>query len=265
MPAHSPQSQYFSGQGVVMLATRNEITGEPDGFLPVGNVSALSVAVATTTLEHKESTSGARGIDLRLTQEVNSTINMTLESIDQDNLSLGLYGDSTDVMEGTSESKTFPKVKLGYIYSLDKLKVSSVVLNSDPSGTATALEEGKNYRLNEEAGSIYFMTTDEQTAASPTDMLVDEAEVEATFDHSAQKVLNALTQGRPERWLRFEGLNTADGNKPVVVDVFRFGADPLQELALINEELANIQVEGAALADQTRTTGSKYFKVTSLV
>jgi len=264
MPAHNTQSQYFSGQGVVLLATRNATTGEPEGFVTIGNVSALALAVATTNLEHKESTTGARGIDLRLTQEVNATVNMTIESLSQENLALGLYGTTTDVAQGTASEKTFASVKLGQIYSLDKIKVSTVSAEANPSGTPTTLTVNENFRVNEDAGSIYFMTAAEQTAAGAAETLTDEDEVKVTFDHAAQKQMDALTTGQPERWLRFEGLNTADGNKPVVIDVFRFAADPLQELAMINEELANIAVEGSALADQKRTTGSKYFRVQSL-
>ena len=56
-------NQYYSGQGSVLVATKNVTTGEPEGFIPVGNVSALTLSIETTVFEHKESCTGTRGID----------------------------------------------------------------------------------------------------------------------------------------------------------------------------------------------------------
>lgn len=258
MPAHDTQSYYYSGQGVVMIAERDPTTGEPQGFIPIGNVPALTIAIATTNLEHKESTTGARGVDLRLTQEINATVSMTLESVIADNLALGLYGSQAAVTAATSVAVALEGIKLGMIYDLGHLKIDDQTFSAVEG--ATPLVEGENYRLNAEAGSIYFMTAAEQTAASAANPIADDADIDITLDHEAYVQLEGLTEGRPERWLRFEGLNTARGNEPVVVDIFRFATDPLQELALINEELGQITVEGSALADLTRTTGSKYFR-----
>ena len=60
MPDHAIDSHYYSGQGVLMIAERDAVTGKPLGFTPVGNVNALSIAVSTSKLEHKESQTGSR-------------------------------------------------------------------------------------------------------------------------------------------------------------------------------------------------------------
>lgn len=87
-----------------------------------------------------------------------------------------------------------------------------------------------------------------------------------TFDYtySDQVQIDALEVGLSEVWMRFEGLNTAEDNKPVVIEVFRVVTDPLKELAMISDTIANFALEGSALLDALQATGSKYFRVTML-
>jgi hypothetical protein len=47
----------------------------------------------------------------------------------------------------------------------------------------------------------------------------------------------------------------------VVVEVFRFLTDPLKELSLISDTVQQFVLEGSVLADASKTTGSKFFKV----
>lgn len=87
----------------------------------------------------------------------------------------------------------------------------------------------------------------------------------ADYSYAAQYLVNALTVAAPERYLRFEGLNTADGNNPVVVEVFKFSISPTAELALISgEEIASFELTGNVLADPLQASGSQYFRQTLL-
>jgi hypothetical protein len=85
--------------------------------------------------------------------------------------------------------------------------------------------------------------------------------VTATYDSESQVQIEALTQPLSEISVRFEGLNTADDNSPVTVELFKFSIDPLKELALISDTFGSFQLEGSLLADGSRTSGSKYFNV----
>jgi len=245
-------SEYYSGQGTVLMASR-DVAGNPTGFTPIGNCSALSIAIATSVVEHKESTSGARGIDLRLTTEVKASVNVTMESFDIKNLSLGLYGTDTTMAGGAvvSEAVTAPLV-LGQTVALAHIGVDTVTpLVLTDTGAVTTYVEGTDYTMNPEVGSINILVGGSIVAGQA---------LEATYNYAAYDQVDALTTSQPERWLRFEGLNTASGNKSVTVDVFKFTADPLAELALISEDIGQIQLAGGALADNTKTTGSKYFR-----
>jgi hypothetical protein len=240
-----------------MIGSR-DAEGNPIGLVPVGNVSDLRIAVATSVLEHKESQSGQRSIDLRLTTETKCNLTMTMESFNADNLNIALRADTTTVTAGTASAVTYTAgIQLGKVMPLAHMSISGVLLVSS-SSTMVAYQTGDadgdwDYKVNTDAGSIMW-------ASNPNSSILDDDDVDVTYTYAAQKVVNALTQGATDYFLRFEGLNTAASNEPVVIEVFRFSVDPLKELSLIGDGVQQFVLEGNVLADNLRTTGSKYFK-----
>lgn len=333
MATFDRQTYYYSGQGVVMIGER-DANGAPKGLKAVGNVTDLKIAIETSVLEHKESQSGQRAVDFRLTTETKASVSMTFENFVRDILALALRGDYTDVAAGTVTGGAF-KWHPG-IMPLPKIKVSAVAVKRG----ATALTAYVNdvtpydYKLNAEAGSIQFndgatLAVDKITTggtvptaivvgaltrvtvantaavgdyavftgfagvdaalvngralkiAAATSTYVDLAldttgktitigtplsafsaqALTVDYTYAAQGEVNALTTGTQERYLRFEGLNTLDGNNPVVVEVFKFTVDPTKEQALISgEEAAGFVLDGSVLADPLQTSGSQFFK-----
>jgi hypothetical protein len=72
--------------------------------------------------------------------------------------------------------------------------------------------------------------------------------------------MDAFTVQAPEKYLRFEGLNTVDGSR-VIVDIFKGQFDPLTGYGLIVEELSAADMKGTILADALQTGGgSLYFR-----
>lgn len=251
MATFEPVSYYYSGQGVVMLGDRNGTTGNGQNLIPVGNVSDLKIAIATSVLEHKESTTGARGIDLRLTTEVKATLSMTIENFNAANLAIALRGTATTIAAGTAATFNTGVAKQGAILALPHIKVSSVVVKDDAD--TTTYVAGDDYILNADAGSIKIVSTADGGTIADNDVL------HITYNYAAQEKVGALTTASLEKFMRFEGLNTADGNNPVIVEVFRFLADPLRELALISDNIGQFVLEGNVLADNLQS-GSKYFR-----
>jgi hypothetical protein len=241
---------YFSGQGVVLLAKR-DATGNPTGFFPVGNVKDLKITVNTSTIEHKESHSGQRGIDLRLTTETKCALSMTMENFLADNLSLASRGISTKQV-GASVVDHGITCYLGKVVSLPHIKISSVVI----SDGLTPLTEGTDYLLNTDAGSIKFSNT--------ITGVVDGDALSVDYTYATQFKVDTLVTGNTDMFMRFEGLNTAEGNDPVVIEVFKFSIDPFKELALIGDTVQTFVLSGSVLTDTLRSTGSKYFAVQKL-
>ncbi len=348
MSTWDPANYYFSGQGTVLIGERNA-AGKATGLVPVGNVSDLKIAIATQVLEHKESYSGARGIDLRLTQETKATLSATLESFNSYNLGVALRGATTMRNAGTSTTEAM-NVWFGKVVALaypNWTAAPSAVRQGTQSLTAYVNDSTAwDYKYNAAAGSIQFNDgrngsvkaaslastanagatalstpfasvsgssltltfaaapgssadigktcmvqnlTDASnkvngrafkiTARTATTLVLDLEETgisvtgsgaafaaieggagDITYTYGASNLVQALTAGEVSRWLRFEGLNTADSNASVIVDVFKFSVDPLKELSLISEGIGQITLEGNVLADPLQGT-SKYFNV----
>jgi hypothetical protein len=86
--------------------------------------------------------------------------------------------------------------------------------------------------------------------------------VDIAYTHAGYDYVEAFTTGTPpEKYLRFEGLNTIDGDLRLV-EIYRGAFDPLTGMEFINEELGSGEFGGNALPDLTitDTAKSKYFR-----
>lgn len=238
----------YSGQGAILLAER-DVAGNPMGFVPVGNVSALTLALAVSYNDMKEGYTGQRGVLKQVKSETALDLSMTAQSFDPDTLSLALYGSQAAVSAGSSVVETI-KAYLGKTMPLGNVDISNVVVATTDDVTTYVLDD--DYTVNAEFGSITFLT-------GGTGGLSDGDDVKVTYDHGAQAHIEGLTLAQPERWLRFEGLNTSEGNKPVVLDIYKVGIQPLEEFALINDEFGEMSINMTGLVDPTKSSGSQFF------
>lgn len=252
------ESKYYSGQGALLIAERDATTGKPKGYSHVGNVPDLKISISVSVTEHKESTTGQRAVDKRITTETKVNVSATLESLNKENLAKALRGTAAAVVAGSAVDEPVTAY-LGKTSALAHVKVSTVVVKSTDE-TPVTYEAGKNYTVNPEAGSINILTTAEQTAAGAAVNIEDAEELEVSYSYAAQETVEAMTEAAKDYCLRFEGMNTELDNKAVVVEVFKFSADPLKELSLIGDGIGQMTLEGSAQADLTRLTGSKYFR-----
>lgn len=259
------ENKYFSGQGTVLLGSR-DAAGAPMGLRPVGNVSALGIAIETSVTEHKESETGQRSVDLRLTTETKCNLSITMESFSKKNLEQALRGEQVDVVGATVTAEVV-KAYPGAVSPLNRMKISSVVVTLVAGSVVLTPyvndETDWDYKVNAEAGSLLF-----NSIADADNLALDAGKeygsVTVGYTFAAQSLTNALTKGAQELYMRFEGLNTAQENEPVVIEIFRFMTDPLQELALIGDDIQQFVLEGSVLADSLRASGSKFFTIRQL-
>lgn len=239
---------YYSGQGSLMAANRSPTTGLPMGFTRLGNVPELSLDIEVTNFEHKESETGARGLDLIINKERKGKFSFKIESITLENLALGLLGTSSTVA-GASVTAEPLIVYAGKRTPLAHPDVSLVVV-TDVAGPTVVPASG-NYTVDTKYGVIIW---DE----SPTDVTDLEA-VTVAYTYGGYGRMDSFTQANAnERYLRFEGLNTVD-DSVVLIDLFRCQFDPLTGYGLINEELSQVDITGSLLSDPFITSGSKFF------
>lgn len=252
---------YYSGQGRVKVAERDETTGVPMGFVEVGNVPDLSVSVSVTKFEHKESQTGNRAVDLSLVQEKQGTFSMTLESLTATNLAMAFWGTETANAAGAgAETITF---YLGKDTSLAYVGVSNFAAGSLEFGTSEDDVASLNGYVNEATGSVHVFTDAEQTTRGAAVNITDGQSQAVTYDYAASTTIDGFIESTQVRYLRFEGLNTIDG-KAVVVDLYKAQLDPLTDYGLINEELGSLTITGTILYDDLQPGDSKFFRQQNL-
>ena len=231
---------YFSGQGKVFIAPI--VAGVAQAFRYVGNVPALNVKLATDTVEHNESTSGQRLTDDRLVRKKSATLEFTFEEFDKNNLALALFGTAATIAAGSVTNEVLPSGLVANDYvRTQKPKISSVVVK-DSAGSPATLTAGTHYSVtNTNTGTIQFVNV--ATFVQP---------FKVDYANAAVDNINMFTSAVPERWIRFEGLNTVNGDAPVLVELYKCRLDPLADLALIGDDYQKFATTGAVLYDSTK-------------
>lgn len=232
---------YASFQGRVYLGER-DAQGNPINVRTPGNVASLSLSLNTDVIEHFESMSGQRSVDLRLIKQKSATVSLTIEEFTKENLALALYGNT---VTGTSGSVTDEIVggsspAVGERYFLVHPKVSGLTI-VDSAATPATLIAGTHYTADLDFGAVQFLDI---TGFTPP--------FKASYTYGAVDEVGIFTQPIPERYLRFEGVNTAAGNAKVLIELYRVAFDPLKRLDIITDDLAKFELEGSLLADPTK-------------
>jgi hypothetical protein len=232
---------YFSGQGRVYIGQRDS-NGNPQAMRWLGNVPELKVSLNVETIEHKESYSGQRLTDLQLIKGKDGEFSCTIENFSIENLELTLYGQTSSVTGGTVTNEALPTgAVVGGVYLLANQFVSSVVVK-DSAATPATLTEGTHYKVHAEQGAIELLNVTGFTQP-----------FKVNYSYGAAKRLAMFKSGQPEVWLRFDGLNTADSNKRVIVDLYRVVLNPSKDFSLVGDEIQRFELTGRVLADTTKS------------
>lgn len=250
------QNYYYSGQGSLYAAERDPTTGKAKGFVRVGNVPELTMDIEVTKFEHKESESGNRLVDLTLTKEKKGKFKFKLESLTLENLAMGLYGEAATVAGATVavENVDIFTLPAGKRFALAHPDVTGVVVENAAETVTYVLNtdyslDAKNGMITPIAGGAIAI------AAAASDIVLHVA-----YTYAAYTNMEAFTSAvSPQRWLRFEGLNTVDGTR-VIIDMYKAQFDPLTNYGLIVEDIASIDMSGDLLADSLVVSGSQFFR-----
>ena len=234
-------STYASFQGRVYLGKR-DLAGNPLEVRSPGNVAELKLSLKTDVLEHFESQTGQRSLDHRMVKQKSATVNLTIEEFTKENLALALYGNHVTGAGGsvTDEPVGGPLPIVGDRYFLAHPKVAALVLTDSAASPAT-LAAGAHYTADTDFGALQFLDI---TGFTPP--------FKASYTFGTATEIGIFTQALPERFLRLEGINTAQGNAKVLVELYRVAFDPLKEISFISDEYNKFELEGSLLADTTK-------------
>lgn len=233
-------SKYFSGQGKVLIA--EIVAGVIGAYRYVGNCPSLKFDLKTKTVEHQESTTGQRLTDVRLGQGNSATIAADLEEFTPENLARVLRGAPVAIAGGSVTDEALPVgLVAGDYVALANVNVSAVVVK-DSAGAPATLVEGTDYVVNAKHGSLQILNV----GAHVQPFKVDYTNGPATSTPMFTKPMKTYA-------LRFEGLNTADDDAPVLVEFYKVQLDP-SGLDLISDNLSKFTINGSVLYDDTKPT-----------
>ena len=72
------------------------------------------------------------------------------------------------------------------------------------------------------------------------------------YTRGSAKRVGMFRGPQPQLWLRFDGVNTADGNKRVIVDLYKVSINPTKDLSLIGTDIQQFELTGMVLADTSK-------------
>lgn len=262
MSAPDVQTDYYDGQGRILIGKRDPITGRIYDVVKVGNCTALQISMSVDKSEHKESWSGNRGTDLTTYKSKTASGKMTCEDINVDVLAGALWGNAYKVPQGNVVGEVVKAVR-GSVVFLANANAANITLKL--ASDSTVLVEGVDYVQDGAFGRIDFIDN-AGAVVVPTTAIDDATAVDVLVDYDFGEVrrLEMFTEAvAPERYIRFEGLNTLNGESRLV-ECWRAQMDPINQLDLITEDIGNGEINFTlALASGISGTGkSRYYRET---
>ena len=177
-----------------------------------------------------------------MVKQKSATVNLTIEEFTKENLALALYGNHVTGAGGSVTDEPVGGLLpiVGDRYFLAHPKVAALVLTDSAASPAT-LTAGTHYTADTDFGALQFLDI---TGFTPP--------FKASYTFGTATEIGIFTQALPERFLRLEGINTAQGNAKVLVELYRVAFDPLKEISFISDEYNKFELEGSLLADTTK-------------
>jgi hypothetical protein len=232
----------------VSLASKSAITGLPQVFTWLGNVPSFEFELAVDKLEHIESYSGQNLMDVSLVVSKKGTFKARGENFDIDALAFGMYGTKVTVAGSTvtNELTSSGLVVGDEIFSVQQ-KISSLVI-TDSTGSPITLVNNTDYQIMDATtGRIKILNI---TA------LVQPYKLAYTY--AASKAVGMFVATPSNKWLRYEGINLANNNSKVIVDLFNVQIDPMASLPMISDgnTIAGYDLSGSVLLEPLISSGS---------
>lgn len=233
----------YIGSGKIYLRDRSGTLG----LIEVGNCSKLDFAVTEDVKELKDYTQPGGGTQNEVRRISSVESSMTIHDISASNLARALYGAASAVATATVTDEAHNDVNPGDFVPTLFLAASITTVKKG----ATVLSAVTDYEVRN--GGIYILTGG--TLIAGDDILI-------TYSKAATDVVEALVNSGKEYELVFAGLNEARSGKKTRVTAHRVKIGALQNLSLIGEDYAALEVTGKLLKDTTKngTSVSQYFK-----
>jgi hypothetical protein len=220
--------------------------GGSGGHRPIGSVSACQLTHSEEEVRARNY--GREGGTLNAVRRLDQVgVSLTLQSLSIPNLAQALRGTPQSIEAGTVTDEPYTAT-LGELIRLPHLSPTSVVVKSGDGVTTYGLNT--DYKV---VGAGVIPLEGGSIVNGP---------VLISYAYGAQQVVQALTGANSEYGLVFDGINEAENNQVVVVDLYRIKFGLPESLDLIGDEFATLSITGELLLDasQTGAGASKFYR-----
>lgn len=229
------QSHAFIGKGKIYLTPiTGAIRGKP---FWVGVASALSFAHSVE--DEKELTeyhSGTNQIWDKSPGTKKTTVSLTIQERRKEAMRAALQATVETVATGSVVAEEHAVDAIGDIVFL---KHSDVTVTTVTDSGSVALVEGTDYKIDKQYGRIEILK------AGLTGIKVG-------YSYGAATVMKPMTDNVDFYELRIDGMNTVGQKDKQIVTAYRVKLNPSDAYDLINDDFAEMQIEGTALFDEAR-------------
>lgn len=213
----------------------------------IGGLSELQLGIEEDIKKQADYSRAGGGTRAQVNRIKAVTMKLKMQDLNPVNLARGIFGNTEAVASATVVDEVV-KIYKGGLIRLNNLNPTQV---SVKKGNTTI--EPANYEVRPEG---LFVFDDAQGATNGDDWKV-------TYTHSGYDVIEALTQTAPTLEMLFAGVNEAGSGDTSTVDLFRVRTGALKNWGLINNDFAELEIEGEVLLDPIKVGAglSKFFKV----
>jgi hypothetical protein len=238
-------------RGEVFLRKLSATSPNPNGLLPVGNVTEFSVSHEVTEIEQANYQS-LGGTTCKVSYVNGANLNLTMGCIKAKNLALAILGDGEfENVAGAAVLNEVHRVNaIGELVLFNFIPDPTVAIVVTNVGGLTTYAAGVDYERTPHGIKIL----EGSTITLGANILVD-------YTYGSNTLINALTQSQSDYEVVLAGINAAGGSEtPVKFQAFKVKFNPTEEFSLIGDNLATISLVGEILRDETKLTGSKFYK-----
>ncbi|WP_058911317.1 hypothetical protein [Entomohabitans teleogrylli] len=222
---------YYYGQGKVYLSLRSEKDIALD-WKWIGDVSELAVTLNFDEQKTKISRGGVLYTGEKIKTGHNGTVSAKWFNFSDDNLSTLLDSNLSTQLPDIVSNYTFPSgITAGCRVCLPHQRVWSVDI--------PGMTQDTDYIVDRHWGAIVFNRT---PTLQP---------LKVSYEHARKTVIPLAMNNKKEFSLRYEGINLAEKNSYVLLELYRIAYEPISGWSLINDgsTLNNIETKAELLID----------------
>jgi hypothetical protein len=192
-------------------------------FRTVGSVNTFDISSTPTKISKKETMSGLNSKVSEIVTDIEHTVSFDFAEFSPENFADFIYGTLINSASATALTKNIT-AGLGLVSPIGDIFEANTAVTVEDELQTVVYELGKNYEMTSSA--IYVYTAAEQTAKGAVNSITSAEVLVVTYDKVEESVIEAFTKTQLNKAMRFEGVDKAQGNKPIIVEFYKASIDP---------------------------------------